>query len=91
MRFFKTEPDCYRGDEEERRADEIGRRIGEFHKEGDFAEHVGVAPCRVGEDAAEDGADDDANVEGHGEEEEGSGLEFLFADDFADPIGRKVS
>ena len=71
---------------QETRAEQVRRRIRVAQKEVDLAEEARVAAGRVREQAAKDGADDDADVEGHGQEEEGARLVFLFADGFADPV-----
>lgn len=84
--FLKAQPNGHSGKEQEEGADDVGGCVGEFDKEGDAAKETGVAAGRVGEDTAEDGAYDDAYVERHGQEEKGSWLILLFADDFADPV-----
>lgn len=84
-RLLEAQPHCCRGEQEKHAADNVGRRVGEVDKEADVAEQTGIRARRVGQDATQNGTDDDANVERHGEEEECTGLEPLFADDFRDP------
>lgn len=82
--LFQTQPGRQSCSEQEERAEQVRRRIGVPSEEVYLPKQVRIARCRVRQQAPEDRADDDADVEGHGQEEKGPGLVPPLPHDLAD-------
>lgn len=82
--LFKEQPYPKQGQRQEPGADQVRKSVGELLEELHAAKEIRVRARGVGEDAAQDRTYDDADVEGHGQQQEGAGLVLLLANDLAD-------